>query len=221
MEENNQDVKKMDKNKKTAIAVLSVFSVLIIVMGFINFRQSLREPLALQGGTDLYSNKSSQNCVDGSCSVGDLNSSNLELKLIDTDNDGISDWDELFIYSTSPYLEDTDGDGLTDYEEIFTYKTNPNCPEGQVCSGSLVREDNQNIIQSNSDDLLSFMESWDDYYYESELGVEQLSDNLKPENMSAAYIRELLLEAGISKENLDTISDNDLMLVYQEVLSDF
>ncbi|MDD3711535.1 MAG: hypothetical protein PHP37_02990 [Patescibacteria group bacterium] len=220
MEENNLDVKKMDKNRKTAIIVLSVFSALIIVMGVLNFRHSLNSPLAFKGDVTASANKNSQNCADGNCSVGDLDSSNLELKLIDTDSDSISDWDELFIYSTSPYLEDSDSDGLVDYEEIFTYKTNPNCPEGEDCSGSLTQTESQNVSGTNADDFATLLTEWDSQY-DSELSADQLPADLQPEKVSAEYIRGILLEGGFAKEDLDKITDDDLMEVYNEVLADF
>ena len=40
------------------------------------------------------------------------------LKKKDTDGDGLSDYDELYIYHTSPYLADTDGDTIPDGEEV-------------------------------------------------------------------------------------------------------
>ncbi|MBP9761283.1 MAG: hypothetical protein KBD15_03535 [Candidatus Magasanikbacteria bacterium] len=39
---------------------------------------------------------------------------------IDSDNDGVSDTDELEIWNTSPTNPDTDGDGYTDGFEIFS-----------------------------------------------------------------------------------------------------
>lgn len=69
---------------------------------------------------------------------------------LDSDNDGITDWNDLFMglgaynpdtdgdglkdgeefdYGTNPKEEDTDKDGLTDYEEIKTYQTHPNKPD--------------------------------------------------------------------------------------------
>lgn len=221
MEDNNLDSKKMDKNRKTAIIVLSVFSALIIVMSFFNFRQNLHGPLAF-GGEDISSNNSSNSskCADGNCSVGDLDSSNLELKLLDTDSDKISDWDELFIYSTSPYLEDTDGDGLSDYEEIFTYKTNPNCPEGQVCTGTVVSAELDDVSGTSTEDLSTIMDDWSTYY-DSELGADKLPSDLQPEAVSAQYVREILLDNGFTQENLDKISDEELLKLYQEVLADF
>ena len=38
--------------------------------------------------------------------------------LLDTDGDGVTDYDELYVYGTNPYLADTDGDGMPDGWEI-------------------------------------------------------------------------------------------------------
>ncbi|MFU8892840.1 MAG: lectin-like protein [Luteolibacter sp.] len=47
----------------------------------------------------------------------------------DTDGDGLTDYQELFIYGTNPLVVDTDGDGLTDYEEVMIYGTDPLNPD--------------------------------------------------------------------------------------------
>jgi HYDIN/CFA65/VesB-like, Ig-like domain/Abnormal spindle-like microcephaly-assoc'd, ASPM-SPD-2-Hydin/Bacterial TSP3 repeat len=47
----------------------------------------------------------------------------------DSDGDGVSDWDEVYLYATDPYNRDTDRDGWTDYEEIFIYQTDPRNPD--------------------------------------------------------------------------------------------
>ncbi|WP_057830374.1 LruC domain-containing protein [Colwellia sp. TT2012] len=44
---------------------------------------------------------------------------------IDSDNDGLNDWDEINILGTDPNLSDSDGDGLTDKEEVIIYQSNP------------------------------------------------------------------------------------------------
>jgi len=43
----------------------------------------------------------------------------------DTDEDGLTDAEEVRVFFTSPISPDTDQDGLTDLEEIYTYETNP------------------------------------------------------------------------------------------------
>lgn len=48
-----------------------------------------------------------------------------DFKNADTDNDKLSDGDEVKNFKTNPLKTDSDGDRLDDYEEIFVYKTNP------------------------------------------------------------------------------------------------
>ena len=55
-----------------------------------------------------------------------------ELKASDTDADKINDFEELYVYDTSPYLADSDSDGLDDFDEIANH-TDPTCQEGQIC----------------------------------------------------------------------------------------
>ncbi|RLI43658.1 hypothetical protein DRO59_00205 [Candidatus Bathyarchaeota archaeon] len=43
---------------------------------------------------------------------------NSTLQSIDTDNDGLSDYDELFTYYTDPRDTDTDDGGISDYDEV-------------------------------------------------------------------------------------------------------
>lgn len=52
-----------------------------------------------------------------------------DLKEMDSDGDGISDYDEINVYGTDPYNPDTDGDGLSDYDEIFVHNTDPLNPD--------------------------------------------------------------------------------------------
>ncbi len=44
---------------------------------------------------------------------------------LDTDGDGLTDYEENVIYGTNPNNTDTDFDGLSDYDEINTHGTNP------------------------------------------------------------------------------------------------
>lgn len=48
---------------------------------------------------------------------------------LDSDGDGLTDYDEINVYHTDPNNPDTDGDGLKDGEEVLKYKTNPLNPD--------------------------------------------------------------------------------------------
>ena len=43
----------------------------------------------------------------------------------DSDNDGVSDYNEVLVYSTNSLNPDTDEDGINDYDEIFEFETDP------------------------------------------------------------------------------------------------
>ncbi|MGB5326390.1 MAG: thrombospondin type 3 repeat-containing protein [Pseudomonadales bacterium] len=43
---------------------------------------------------------------------------------VDDDNDGLTDTEEA-LHGSDPYLADTDADSLTDYEEVYTFSTSP------------------------------------------------------------------------------------------------
>jgi len=46
-------------------------------------------------------------------------------KAVDTDGDGLSDRQEMFVYGTDPDRFDTDNDGLSDGDEVYFYGTGP------------------------------------------------------------------------------------------------
>ena len=61
---------------------------------------------------------------DGLTNLSELEKSTNPV-MSDSDNDKLSDYDELFTYNTNPLLEDTDMDGVNDYDEIML-GINPN-----------------------------------------------------------------------------------------------
>jgi hypothetical protein len=113
----------LHRTQKIGFVLLSVFGICVLILGTYQFRTLIYGPFALapiERDNDM-------------AAIEDLFDEELRLQRIDTDGDGISDWDELYVYNTSPYLADTDSDGVSDYDEIFVYKTDPNCPTGADC----------------------------------------------------------------------------------------
>ena len=58
---------------------------------------------------------------DGLTNIEEKNLSTY-MDSIDTDSDGLSDYDEVKVYHTDPLNVDTDGDGVSDYEEVMVAK---------------------------------------------------------------------------------------------------
>ena len=127
-----------------------------------------------------------------------------ELKTKDTDNDGLNDFEESYVFKTSPYLNDSDSDGINDKEELEN-GTNPNCPEGKECGplGTFETE------LPKTDD--SFSEDQDSQELEI---IQQML------NPSPAQIRTLLLQSGVSAEELEKLDDELLIQLYRESLQE-
>ncbi|MFO7870876.1 MAG: OmpA family protein [Kiritimatiellia bacterium] len=73
----------------------------------------------------------------------------------DTDDDGLSDGDEVHIYMTDPLNPDSDWDGLTDGEEVLDFGTDPlkrDTDDGGVADGHEVLDDGTDPLDP-SDDL--------------------------------------------------------------------
>ncbi len=58
------------------------------------------------------------------------------LKSIDSDDDGLNDYEEMFVYYSNPYDNDTDGDGLSDRTEVMR-GTSPN--NNDLYSGGVIK----------------------------------------------------------------------------------
>ncbi len=118
----------------------------------------------------------------------------LGLKQKDTDFDGLNDYDELYTYATSPYLKDSDSDGINDAQEL-NRGSDPNCPEGQNCFAV-----------------------WSDDTADTGAGTVAI-DALYSNALSAAQVRELLRQNGMSQADLDQYSDAELLNAYQQIVS--
>ena len=97
-----------------------------IIFGFNHFKSLIAKPFDRPLPESNTSFAAATNPVDQ-----DL----LGLRQKDTDQDGLSDYDELYVYQTSPFLEDSDSDGIEDQKEIAS-NSNPNCPKGADCTGA-------------------------------------------------------------------------------------
>lgn len=81
--------------------------------------------------------------------------SDEELQQRDSDGDEVNDYDELYVYETSPLKPDTDDDGLNDYDEIFEYGTDPlvaDSDEDGLSDGDEVNVYNTDPLNSDSDE---------------------------------------------------------------------
>ena len=188
---------KLDKNQKLALAGLTLFAVTLVAVWFLKISNEISGPLAFRPSpSDIAASTSDQ-------------TEEYKLQHQDTDGDGLSDWDEINIYHTSPYLADSDSDGIPDGVEVKN-GTNPNCPEGHDCgaasaivaSGTIPAVGQPagksgGLASSSQGDLINLLSGVSD----------------------AATLRKLLIQGGVDKASLDKIPDADLVKKYQEMIA--
>ncbi|HBB38080.1 MAG: IclR-like protein transcriptional regulator [Candidatus Magasanikbacteria bacterium GW2011_GWD2_43_18] len=115
--------KRLSTEQKAGFAFMLIFAFLAIGLGAIQMRTNIYGPFLSQHTEQV------QGVVDAQAVFDET----LRLQRIDTDHDGINDFEELNFYQTSPYLPDTDSDGISDDTEIKN-GTDPLCPEGKDCA---------------------------------------------------------------------------------------
>jgi hypothetical protein len=124
-----------------------------------------------------------------------------DLSIKDTDGDGLSDFTELYIKKTSPYIADSDSDGVDDKTEIDK-GTDPNCLPGRTCTGNLVTvNSNNNLAISNAN-------------------INTNINTTTTTTKSAADIRAELVNLGASSEDLAKIGDEELISLYSSTITD-
>lgn len=165
--------------KSLSLAIL-IFGLAAVLLGFFQFKSDITKPFLAK---KIPAGQTQDN--------QDL----LGLKQKDTEQDGLSDYDELNIYYTSPYLKDSDSDGISDKKEI-EQGTDPNCPEGQNCF-AVWAEQLANATSSESN-----------------------ADLFSPGAFSQPErLRQLLVQAGVSAEELAQFSDEELIKIFQEIIA--
>lgn len=192
-----QSFSSLPRPQKIAVILLSLVACGIIGVWIWQFENRINSPFRLSPEDKILAEEAAKKKAEEET----IN------RTKDTDNDGLTDYDETNIYGTSPYLEDTDGDNISDFDEV-RIGSDPLCAEGSDCSlftsdktdnlGDATEEVSQNPAEKVEDDLL----------------IKALSGDGNAETM-----RQILLQAGASKEEVDLISDEDLMNMYMEILS--
>lgn len=178
------------KEQKIGFILLLAFAIFAIGLGVLQIRNTMYGRFALNDQVPVQL-KDQVNTVDA-------------LRFRDTDKDGISDFDELYVYGTSPYLADTDSDGIPDGEEVKR-GLNPNCVEGKDCS---LTPETAAVVVNTSSTLDPSMSA----------PADQPAIDLGQAIQDPVQVRKMLIGAGVNKGVIDKFSDVQLMKMVNEIM---
>ncbi len=192
-EQNVNPESTQDRTQKILLSGVVIVGLATFVFGFLYLKTSISAPFRLADSTNT-----------NATSLGETSQLLTTLRSKDTDNDGLSDYDELYGYNTSPYLADSDSDGLADNQEI-QQGSDPNCPTGQTCSLAAV---DTNAAETNAS--ASLLDVFD-------------TNTATETNTDAVTIQELrttLKNAGAPATTIDALDDATLLSLYQQVVTE-
>ncbi len=138
----------------------------------------------------------------------------------DTDVDGLSDYDELYIYKTSPYIKDSDSDGIDDKTEVFG-GSDPNCPKGKDCGSGTTSVEQTVETATIAQDLLKTSPNGSETIDSGKIQFNSKADvEAFYKKATMKEVRAALLQSGkISKEELDKMSDEELQKYFENAIS--
>jgi len=223
---------KLDRQQKISLAVIAVIGVGVLIFGFWHLKNGVSIPFP---DFDKMDTNQEEVVVD---------TRDETLRTQDSDEDGLNDYDEKYVYNTSAYLQDTDSDGYSDKQEVES-GYDPTCPAGQNCFSDefIEGQDQSTGAASTGTEYMSAEDLRATLLETGEVDQETLNqvddetlmqlysqtmdsegpdaaDYTDPENLSVDQIRELLVESGLSEEEVNMLDDETLLDMYQQALDE-
>lgn len=212
---------KTKKGHKLAVLTLILIVVASLYWGFESLQQSLKLSETKKTGWDLYQKQQAAQKL-------------AELKTKDTDGDGLSDFDEQYIYSTSIFLDDTDSDNIKDKDEVNN-GTNPLCKEGENCSqidvSNETTTEQEILAQATPEEIREILkqagiteeqlaglsnEDLNKIYQEALQSTSNNTTSSEGLVPTAQELRQQLAAGGLDAKILESLDDATLLQIYQE-----
>ncbi len=209
---------RLEQKQKAFFAIFVLFSCMALVFSYISVKEGISAPFRVS-------------VKEASKNVELLKDQAQEqealAKRIDSDGDGLSDWDEQNVYKSSPYLWSTAGDGVPDNIKIAMGE-NPLCKLGEPCTAQSMKFD----LPTDSFPLMdvSGQPNVNDQLSSILMGENQVGENFRGAAEEAgvefdldaiprdpALLRQALMQTGkVDQAKMDSLSDEELLRFFDE-----
>lgn len=184
MQEKNRSVYPESLWHKKVTWLFILLLILVLVGGVWYFNHQLLKPLTVEVPDFI-----KKDILEGENSAQTIE----DLKNKDTDADGLTDYQEIYQYNTSIFLADTDSDNYSDLEEVNS-GNDPICPTNQDCNLLALITPRTNLA--------------------AVVQEVALDPNLTIEQAAFREFRKFLLDNGMSQEEVDALTDDDLFYIF-------
>ncbi len=192
----------LTQEQRVSFVLILTVGALSLIMGTLFIVRNVHKPFDLSYEGPLFLTSSQQRAVEIE-----------EQKNKDTDGDGLTDYDELYVHQTSPYLKDTDGDGFFDDVELANGK-DPNV--SSTSADINITSDIDNGLVDTTGSLLGNS----GFTVPTVDQIDSAATPIDPENITPAQLRQALLEQGATAEQVNAISDEELLNQYYQLLEE-
>ncbi|HCC21948.1 hypothetical protein A2480_03645 [Candidatus Uhrbacteria bacterium RIFOXYC2_FULL_47_19] len=207
--------KTLTPHQKLGLGVIVVIGLTTLVFGVFQMRKSIFDPLARNGDLNL---KTPEQIEEERVTA---------LKAADTDQDGLNDYDELYLFRTSPFLTDSDSDGLSDGVEV-AQSSDPNCPLDKNCRqvssavpvGEVPQTGDVNSLPPEvSPDEATILQAMERVFGDlNSLTPEKMNERLQL--LTPEELRTFMLEIGVPQTMLDQADDATLRQLLADTMGE-
>ncbi len=189
----------LSREQKVGFGMITTFGALGLVFGVFFMWNHIASPFVINytGPKFLTGDEKAQQRMDS-------------LKKLDTDSDGLSDYEELYIFKTSPYITDSDSDGSLDKAEVQG-GTDPNCAPAMPCSQTAIDAVNPETLKGSfTQDIIDQVSPGIATGTPPITGLTESDGLAHISKMKPDEIRTLLIQSGGDPKTINALTDEQL-----------
>lgn len=195
----------LTEEQRAGFVLVLITGTISLVLGFLFVARSLNRPFDIDYEGPLVLTSADERALEVS-----------KMRNMDTDGDGLTDYEEVFEYNTGRYLLDTDGDGVSDGDEVKQgtdpVSSNLSVNDNTASTGDVLTEQLNNALGASIFAPVGGVDALDG---------SSVDDGFDLDSVTPEQIRDALRQNGVAESQIQLFSDQQLLERYYQVLDDY